>query len=76
MATVNLPELGEGIETAVVSTWYVKVGDRVKEDDDVVELITDKATFNVSATAGGIVKKILAKEGEEVKIGGPLALIE
>lgn len=76
MANVYLPELGEEIEKAVVSAWFVKVGDKVAQDDDIVELATDKATFNVAATASGVVKKILVLEGQEAKIGAPLAVIE
>ena len=76
MVFVKLPELGEEIEKAIVSCWYFKVGDKVKEDDDIVELTTDKATFNVSATKTGTLKEILVKEGEEVKIGETLAIIE
>ena len=76
MINVILPELGEGIAKATVSCWYVKPGDFVKEGDDIVELVTDKAAFNVSATTSGHVKKILFKEDEEVKIGATLAVIE
>ncbi|MBF0484756.1 MAG: hypothetical protein HQL25_08650 [Candidatus Omnitrophica bacterium] len=71
-----LPELGEGIVSATVVEWLVKEGDAVAIDDDVVEIATDKATFNVSAVCDGKVKQILAKSGEEVKIGGILAIIE
>lgn len=73
---IVVPELGEGITKAVVSFWYFKVGDRVKEDDDIVELTTDKATFNISTEKPGVLKKILASEGREVKIGEHLAVIE
>jgi len=76
MSEVRLPELGEEIEKAVVSFWYFKVGDRVSEDDDLVELTTDKATFNVPAEKNGMLKEIRAKEGSEVKIGEILAVIE
>ncbi len=72
---ILVPELGEGITKATVSFWYLKEGDQVKFDDDVVELVTDKATFNVSATASGKLKKIFIREGEDVSIGGVLALI-
>ena len=72
---VLVPELGEGIAKATVSFWYLKEGDQVKFDDDIVELVTDKATFNVSATANGTLKKIFVKEGEDINIGGVLALI-
>ena len=73
---VVLPELGEDIEKATVACWHHRIGDAVKEDDDLVELVTDKASFNVSAGAGGVLKKILVAEGEEAKIGQPLAVIE
>ena len=76
MIPVKLPELGEEIEKAIVSHWYVKVGDKVNKDDDIVELTTDKATFNVSAAAAGIVKEIFIKEGQEANIGQTLAVIE
>lgn len=73
---ILLPELGEGIEKAVVACWYAKPGDWVKEGDDVVELVTDKATFNVSATKAGQIKSILVPEGQEAKIGQLLAVVE
>ena len=76
MAEVVLPELGEGITGATVSSWCVKPGDFVKEGDDIVELVTDKAVFNVSATISGHVKKIFFKENDEVAIGAALAIIE
>ena len=76
MKEVRLPELGEEIEKAVVSFWYFKVGDRVKQDDDLVELATDKATFNVPAAASGTLKEIRVSEGSEAKIGEVLAVIE
>ena len=76
MSQVVVPELGEGIEKAVVACWHYKVGDQVKVDDDIVELVTDKATFNVSSGKEGIIKEILINEGKEAKIGETLALVE
>ena len=73
---LKLPDLGEGIERATVSTWYFEVGDRIKEGDDVVELATDKATFNVSAAHSGVLKQKLAQQGDDIKIGGFLAIIQ
>lgn len=75
MKQVVLPELGEGIEKATVACWHVKIGDAVKADDDIVELVTDKATFNVPAGEDGVVRQIFALEGAEAKIGSALALI-
>lgn len=76
MSFVTLPELGEGIEKATVACWHYKVGDRVAQDDDVVEVVTDKAVFNVVAGASGILRGILVRDGQEVKIGEALAEIE
>ena len=76
MSEVVLPELGEGIESAVVACWHCRVGDRVKQDDDIVELLTDKATFNVAAGSAGILKEIRVPEGRQAKIGEILAVIE
>jgi 2-oxoglutarate dehydrogenase E2 component (dihydrolipoamide succinyltransferase) len=73
---VKLPELGQDIEKATVSCWYVQPGNLVNLEDDIVELVTDKATFNVSAPTSGILKRICFKEGEAVKIGQTLAIIE
>ena len=76
MIEVVLPELGEGIKKATVASWQVKVGDQVQEEDDIVELVTDKASFYVSAGKSGTVKKILVKAGQEATIGETLAVIE
>ena len=75
MNEVVLPELGEDIEKATVACWHCRVGDSVKVDDDIVELVTDKASFNVSAGKSGIVKEIRVQEGEEASIGAVLAVI-
>ncbi len=76
MQKIILPELGEGIEEAVVSTWHFSLGDKVNKDDDIVELTTDKATFNVPSSASGVIKKIIQHEGATVKVGDVLAELE
>ena len=75
MSNIILPELGEGITKATVAFWHSKIGDCVQEGDDVVELETDKATFNVPAPASGVIKKIFFKEGQEARIGEVLAAL-
>lgn len=72
---ILIPELGEGIRKAIVACWHYKIGDRVKAGDDVVELVTDKASFNVAAEGEGILEDILVKEGQEAPIGAVLGLI-
>lgn len=76
MADIKLPELGEGITKATVAFWHTKIGDWVQEGDSVVELETDKATFDVSASEAGIIKQIFFKEGQEAHIGEVLAVVE
>ena len=76
MQKIILPELGEGINEAVVSTWYFAEGDNIKKGDDIAELTTDKATFNVPSPASGVIKKIVCSEGETVKVGAILAELE
>ncbi|MCB9772552.1 MAG: biotin/lipoyl-binding protein [Candidatus Omnitrophica bacterium] len=76
MSQIILPELGEGIEKAIVAFWHCRVGDQVKKESDIVELVTDKAVFNVTSDFDGVVKEILVPEGEEAKIGQVLAIIE
>jgi len=68
--------LGEGIEKATISFWYFQEGQRVNKDDDLVELVTDKATFNLPAPCSGILSQIIYKEGDTVNIGEVLALME
>ncbi len=76
MSDIVFPELGEGIEKATVACWHTEKGDQVKEGDDLVELVTDKATFNVPSEVSGIIKEIYFGEGQEAKLGEVLAVIE
>lgn len=76
MTKVVLPALGEGITKASVTYWNFEVGDEVKEGEDLVELATDKATFNMPSPASGILKEKLKEEGDEVHVGDALAMIE
>jgi pyruvate dehydrogenase E2 component (dihydrolipoamide acetyltransferase) len=76
MFKVVLPELGEGINKATVSYWLVEVGKEVKEGDELVEMATDKAVFNVPSPSSGVLKQIIAQDGQEIKVGDPLAVLE
>ncbi len=76
MKEVILPELGEGISKATVSFWYHKQGEAVEEKEDLVELTTDKATFNLPSPCSGILSSTLFKEGDTVNVGEVLAIIE
>lgn len=75
MTKVVLPQLGEGIEKAVVSFWYFKDGDKVNEKADLVEFSTDKATFNLPSPASGTLSEIFFREGDTVRVGETVAII-
>ena len=75
MTNVTLPPLAEGVDKANVSYWHRSIGDAIKEGEDLVELVTDKAAFNVPSPASGILKEVLIEEGNEVKVGQVLAKI-
>ena len=76
MTKVVLPELGNNIEKATVSFWFFKEGDSVKEKDDLVELTTDKAAFNLPSPCAGIISEIFFKEGDTVRVGEVIAIIQ
>lgn len=76
MNAIIIPELGEGITKATVACWHTKQGEHIQKGDDLVELVTDKAVFNVAADQNGIIKEILIPEGKEAAIGSTLAYIE
>lgn len=71
--TATLPSLGDDAgDEAQVSFVYVNPGDSVKEKDDLVEMVTDKATFNVPSPKAGKIVKMLVTEGDSVKVGAPI----
>ncbi len=76
MIKIILPELGEGIDHAQVVRWIFQEGQRVTRDDDVVELVTDKAVFNVASPGSGTIIRICCREGAEVPVGAVLAEME
>lgn len=72
---VRVPEAGESVTEADVGAWLKKEGDVVALDEAIVSLETDKAAMDVSAPAAGVLKKIVAQEGETVEVGALLAVI-
>ncbi len=74
--TFKLPDIGEGIATAEVTAWHVKAGDLVREDEPLVDVMTDKATVEISAPFTARVVALNATPGETVAIGCDLILFE
>ena len=73
---LKLPDVGEGIAEGEVVRWLVAEGAAVREDDPLVEILTDKANIEIPSPVSGTVVKILAAPGQIVKVGGLLVLIE
>jgi pyruvate/2-oxoglutarate dehydrogenase complex dihydrolipoamide acyltransferase (E2) component len=73
---LKLPDVGEGIAEGEVVRWLVAEGAEVKEDDPLVEILTDKANVEIPSPVTGTVVKIVAAPGQVVKVGELLALID
>lgn len=65
----KLPDIGEGVHEGEITKWLVKVGDSVKADQPMVEVMTDKATVEIPSPVTGTVDALFAKEGESVLVG-------
>jgi 2-oxoisovalerate dehydrogenase E2 component (dihydrolipoyl transacylase) len=78
MATtrVTMPQLGESVHEGTISKWLVKPGDRLVEFEPMLEVDTDKVNAEVPAPITGVLKEILAQEGETVQAGAEIALVE
>lgn len=77
MATeVKLPQFNNDIDESLITLWYVDEGDEVEEGDSLVEVQTEKAVDEVRAPTSGIIKEILRKRGDAVKVGEAMGIIE
>jgi 2-oxoisovalerate dehydrogenase E2 component (dihydrolipoyl transacylase) len=72
----KLPDIGEGIAVAEIVAWYVKVGDRIEEDDPLCDMMTDKATVEMTAPVSGTVVAVAGEIGDQIAIGAVLAVFE
>jgi len=71
----KLPDIGEGVHEGEVVKWFVKEGDPIREDDPMVEVMTDKVTVQIPSPVTGRVLERRAKEGEIVKVGSVLLVL-
>src|SRR5689334_14293527 len=72
----KLPDVGEGIAESEVATWRVAVGDTVKEEQPLVDMLTDKAAIEIPSPVAGKVVKLHAAAGDKVPVGSVLVTIE
>ena len=74
--TFKLPDIGEGISEAEIVAWHVAVGDRVEEDQNIADMMTDKATVEMESPVSGVVIELAGEIGDQVAIGSALVVIE
>ncbi len=72
----KLPDIGEGIVEAEIVRWLVKAGEPLDEDQPMVEVMTDKATVEISSPVAGAVSRCFGEAGDVVKVGDVLVLID
>ncbi len=72
----RLPDIGEGIAEAEIVAWHVKVGDEVKEDQQLADMMTDKATVEMESPVAGRVVKLAGAVGDQIPIGSVLVELE
>src|SRR3954465_2777746 len=72
----KLPDIGEGIAEAEIVQWHVKVGDSVKEDQQLADMMTDKATVEMESPVAGRVLEIAGEVGDQIPIGSVLVVFE
>ena len=72
----KLPDIGEGIAEAEIVAWHVKIGDTVEEDQQLADMMTDKATVEMESPVAGVVKSLAGEVGDQIAIGSVLVEIE
>jgi len=72
----KLPDIGEGIAEAEIVAWHVKVGDTIAEDQQIADMMTDKATVEMESPVAGKVLELAGEVGDQIPIGSVLAVIE
>jgi pyruvate dehydrogenase E2 component (dihydrolipoamide acetyltransferase) len=72
----KLPDIGEGVTEGEIVSWLVKVGDTVSENQDMVEVMTDKATVTIGAPRSGTIAEVRGKEGDVVPVGQVLVVLD
>ncbi len=72
----KLPDIGEGIAEAEIVAWHVKVGETIAEDQQIADMMTDKATVEMESPVAGKIVELAGEVGDQVPIGSVLAVIE
>lgn len=74
--SITLPKMGESVMEATIIEWLKKPGEQIAKDELFVTIGTDKVDSDLPSEYEGILKEILVQEGEEIKVGQPIAILE
>jgi 2-oxoisovalerate dehydrogenase E2 component (dihydrolipoyl transacylase) len=72
----KLPDVGEGTAEAEIVAWHVKIGDTIKEDQHLVDVMTDKATVEMTSPVSGKIVELRGEPGEMAPVGAPIVIFE
>ncbi|WP_106497201.1 dihydrolipoamide acetyltransferase family protein [Lentibacillus sp. Marseille-P4043] len=73
---INMPQLGESVTEGTISSWLVGVGDKVNKYDPIAEVMTDKVNAEVPSSFTGVIKELVAQEGDTIEVGELMCYIE
>ena len=73
---IKMPQLGESVTEGTISKWLVSVGDKVNKYDPLAEVMTDKVNAEVPSSFSGVIKELIAEEGETLAVGEMICTIE
>ena len=73
---IKMPKLGESVEEATITKWFVKEGDKVEEEQALLEIATDKVDSEIPSPVSGKIVKIFFKENDKIAVGTVIALID
>jgi len=78
MALVELvmPKMGESVMEGTILNWLKKVGDKIEQDESILEVATDKVDTEIPSTHAGVLKEVLVQEGDVVQVGKTIAIID
>ncbi len=75
MIPILMPQIGQDVETGVITSWHKKVGDRVEKGEVVATVEGDKASFDIEADSGGVLLQIVVPQGQEGRVLQPVGFI-
>src|SRR4051794_20211981 len=76
MASITMPQLGESVTEGTVAKWLKREGEAIAKYEPLVEVITDKVNSEIPSPEAGVVSRIVVSEGQTVKVGAEIAVIE